>query len=234
MPENYTYDIASSSLATGICEAKINSKEWTAAATVAAGGLSGGVSASMADGDFWDGVCNGLICAGLNHAMHLVAEGVLPDDPPGKTRQVEVSKESTENEGGAVAAGSVTLIGGAAGQSVKVLDLSERSRLFKISKWSNKLGRWGVRVNAIHNYNEARKGNISYTSATVRTTMSAVEAVLEKIPYAGPIISISVTAYDIGGGFENNIYNVSDDWFLNLFDINKSSVPQSHGASGMW
>ena len=27
----------------------------------------------MAGGDFWDGVCNGLICAGLNHAMHWVA-----------------------------------------------------------------------------------------------------------------------------------------------------------------
>ena len=45
MPESYTYDIACS-------------------------GLSGGVTSSMAGGDFWDGVCNGLICAGLNHAMH--------------------------------------------------------------------------------------------------------------------------------------------------------------------
>ncbi len=49
---------------------------WTTAAMIAAGGLSGGVSASMAGGDFWDGVCNGLICAGLNHALHWVAEGV--------------------------------------------------------------------------------------------------------------------------------------------------------------
>ena len=29
----------------------------------------------MAGGDFWDGVCNGIICSGLNHAMHLVVEG---------------------------------------------------------------------------------------------------------------------------------------------------------------
>ncbi len=48
---------------------------WTTAAMIAAGGLSGGVSASMAGGEFWDGLCNGLICAGLNHAMHWVAEG---------------------------------------------------------------------------------------------------------------------------------------------------------------
>lgn len=48
---------------------------WTKAAIVAAGTLSGGVTASMAGGSFWDGVCNGLICAGLNHAMHLVVGG---------------------------------------------------------------------------------------------------------------------------------------------------------------
>lgn len=42
---------------------------------VAAGTLSGGVTASMAGGSFWDGVCNGLICSGLNHALHLVVEG---------------------------------------------------------------------------------------------------------------------------------------------------------------
>lgn len=29
----------------------------------------------MAGGDFWDGLCNGLISSGLNHAMHLVVEG---------------------------------------------------------------------------------------------------------------------------------------------------------------
>lgn len=48
---------------------------WRITATIAAGGLSGGVSSSMAGGDFLDGVCNGLISSGLNHAMHLVAEG---------------------------------------------------------------------------------------------------------------------------------------------------------------
>ena len=48
---------------------------WRITVTIAAGGLSGGVASSMADGDFLDGVCNGLISSGLNHAMHLVAEG---------------------------------------------------------------------------------------------------------------------------------------------------------------
>ena len=55
---------------------------WRITATIAAGGLSGGVSSSMAGGDFWDGLCNGLITAGLNHAMHLVAENTIPGNPP--------------------------------------------------------------------------------------------------------------------------------------------------------
>ena len=87
MPESYTYHIACSSLAAsgavssaissvtaGICKVKMLSKGWTRVAMVAAGGLSGSVASSMADGDFLDGVCNGLISSGLNHAMHLVAD----------------------------------------------------------------------------------------------------------------------------------------------------------------
>ncbi len=42
-------------------------------AMIAAGGLAGGVSSSIAGGEFIDGLCNGLICAGLNHALHYVA-----------------------------------------------------------------------------------------------------------------------------------------------------------------
>ena len=34
---------------------------WRITATIAAGGLSGGVTSSMAGGEFWEGVCNGLI-----------------------------------------------------------------------------------------------------------------------------------------------------------------------------
>ena len=61
------------STSTGIMTAELP-KAWQVSCMVAAGGLSGGVTSSMAGGDFWDGVCNGLICAGLNHAMHLAAD----------------------------------------------------------------------------------------------------------------------------------------------------------------
>ena len=47
----------------------------TKTAMIAGGALSGGISAKMAGGDFIDGFCNGLICAGLNHALHTVVEG---------------------------------------------------------------------------------------------------------------------------------------------------------------
>ena len=76
-----------SSATAGLCVKLGASEAWTKAAMIAAGGLAGGVSSSMAGGEFIDGLCNGLICAGLNHALHWVADGreklvkttVLPD-----------------------------------------------------------------------------------------------------------------------------------------------------------
>ncbi len=50
------------------------SVQWQRAAMIAGGALAGGVSSTIVGGNFWEGVCNGLICAGLNHAMHLVGE----------------------------------------------------------------------------------------------------------------------------------------------------------------
>ena len=63
-----------SSATAGICGLCKVPEGWTKAAMVAAGGLSGGVTASMAGGSFWDGVCNGLICSGLNHALHMITD----------------------------------------------------------------------------------------------------------------------------------------------------------------
>lgn len=59
----------------GVCELRQVPLVWAKTAMIAAGGLAGGVSSSIAGGEFIDGLCNGLICAGLNHALHLVAEG---------------------------------------------------------------------------------------------------------------------------------------------------------------
>ncbi|MGG5506200.1 MULTISPECIES: hypothetical protein [unclassified Myroides] len=41
---------------------------------IAGGGLSGGISSTIAGGDFWHGMRQGLIVSGLNHVMHMVLE----------------------------------------------------------------------------------------------------------------------------------------------------------------
>ena len=77
---NFSIGFASGAVATSIASCTGNLADklpigWKITCMVAAGGLSAGVTATMAGGNFWEGVCSGLICAGLNHAMHLVVEG---------------------------------------------------------------------------------------------------------------------------------------------------------------
>ena len=90
---------------------------WCITATIAAGGLSGGVASSMADGDFLDGVCNGLISSGLNHAMHLVAEGFLPDDPP---EEITVETSGSDQD---VMAGALVIAGALAADDASGLGI---------------------------------------------------------------------------------------------------------------
>ena len=44
------------------------------AVMIASGGLSGGISSSIAGGSFWKGVREGLITAGLNHSLHMMLD----------------------------------------------------------------------------------------------------------------------------------------------------------------
>lgn len=62
---------ASSLVATGMGSlAQGMDKLGQAIGTIGGGALAGGVGASVAGGDFWDGFRNGAISAGLNHAVH--------------------------------------------------------------------------------------------------------------------------------------------------------------------
>jgi hypothetical protein len=45
------------------------------AVMIASGGLSGGISSSIAGGSFWKGVREGLITSGLNHSLHMMLDG---------------------------------------------------------------------------------------------------------------------------------------------------------------
>ena len=108
---------------------------WRITVTIAAGGLSGGVTSTMAGGDFWDGLCNGLISSGLNHAMHLVVEGLSPDDPPGGKGTIKKASSLSPEENLEVA-GDVATVGG-----LWAAIESERhySELFK--RWMDKNGK---------------------------------------------------------------------------------------------
>ena len=59
---------------TGVCRLCQETDVWDKTVMLAFGSLSRSVSSTMAGGSFWDGVCNGLICSGLNHALHYVAD----------------------------------------------------------------------------------------------------------------------------------------------------------------
>ena len=84
--------------------------------------------------------------------------------------------------------------------------------LGRISKGSKVLGAVGLTINFGSTYVQIKNGYISWQEGVVRFGMSVAELGLAKIPYVGPILSIGVTAYDIGGGFDNNLYN-TDNWW---------------------
>lgn len=197
MPESYTYHIACSGLAAsgavssgissltvGICEAAKVSEAWTKRVMVAAGGLSGGAASKIAGGDFWDGLCNGLICVGLNHAMHLVAEGVLPDDPPEKEKGSGIGKAAAG--AGAATASKLyyskkykTWMGknfkiykqtwggnGATGGKLKFAS--------KVSKWFDGIGKGLGAHNAYQIYKGYRNGDINFSTLAVEEISNTI------------------------------------------------------------
>ena len=58
--------------------------------TIGGGAFAGGVGASIAGGDFWDGFRNGAISAGLNHAVHagVFGKGLAIAAVTGRTRHL--------------------------------------------------------------------------------------------------------------------------------------------------
>ena len=122
----------------GACDLKKVPAVWAKAAMIAAGGIAGGVSSKIAGGEFIDGFCNGLISAGLNHAMHWVAKNVTgPDDPPGKqntrasTGNKNVAKLKEDlMKGGQAGGGVATAVNGA----------SELSKMTRLAQFSKSLG----------------------------------------------------------------------------------------------
>ena len=169
---------------------------WRITATIAAGGLSGGVTSTMAGGDFWDGLCNGLITAGLNHAMHLVAEGVLPDDPPkGKASSNDVSAD--ENNLG---------LGIGFANAVGTNGLKELSEIWKNPQKASRAQKEIIQKKA-YSIQKAQKAN--GVSQSVKEIKFARGTQIGKLGrYGGTAVGIGIEAFDIGLNREINSSNL--------------------------
>ena len=191
------------STSTGIMTAELP-KAWQVSCMVAAGGLSGGVTSTMAGGDFWDGVCNGLICAGLNHAMHLAAETMVgPDDPPDSKKNKVEKTQNTTNKIGTVG----TLFNGAL--KITKEATGGLNGFFKtFARTCNTLTGAAIVSNGVINWMKYRNGEIDLYSMCARDGMTLLEFATSIIPFGiGTVPSITLTAYDIEGGFEQTLYN---------------------------
>ena len=191
---------------------------WRITATIAAGALSGGVTSTMAGGDFWDGVCNGLICAGLNHAMHLAcaagenavkkarASSVQPDDPPGANKEQDNTQSAI-----ATVSGIDTGVDAALEFSSFVKTNPEFAKIwFSVEKFAKGIGITCSLTNFGVSFYRAFTGQISWNVFSLQTGVSLVELGLNAIPVVGPVLSTALTSFDAGGGFDNTLYN--DVW----------------------
>lgn len=75
---------------------KLGSSSYYEAVVLASGGLSGGISSSIAGGDFWSGARQGLITSGLNHLAHQMVEN--DDDVRINTKDKTVTVERTGDD----------------------------------------------------------------------------------------------------------------------------------------
>lgn len=113
---------------------------------------------------------------------------------------------------GGYAGGTATLVGGAAKQTNIAFNVVNEVRpLSPITKIANAgaiIGGVGFILNATNNFLQAETGVYSTQEAWIRTGVSAVEFGLAFVLYVGPILSIILVAYDLGGGFDNNLYSI--------------------------
>ena len=114
--------------------------------------------------------------------------------------------------------GVTTLIGGAA------RPFGKESSFFKnLGISCQAIGVLGIAINEADNWGKYKAKEISLYSFFARSVNLGGEYALSFIPYGiGPTLSIAVTAIDIGGGFENNIYN--EEWVKGVLNGIKEFV----------
>ena len=108
--------------------------------------------------------------------------------------------------------GMSTLIAGAAKETALAFKTPgqpiPKSPFTKISGAGTAIGIAGVVANAVYNYNQVQNGIMSSQEAWIRSGVSFAEFAVAFIPYVGPVLSVTITAYDLGGGFDNNLYSI--------------------------
>ena len=117
--------------------------------------------------------------------------------------------------------GVATLIGGAA------KPFGKESSFFKnLGISCQAISILGMAINEADNWRKYKAEEISLYSFFARSVNLGGEYALSFIPYGiGPTLSITVAAIDIGGGFENNIYN--EEWVKGVLDgIKEFTIPK--------
>ena len=106
-----------------------------------------------------------------------------------------------------------TIIGKAAEWTSAISAGSKEASVFeKIATHSTILGIVGVGINIGCTTYQIYYGEIPKHEGLVRMGMTGVEFGLSFVPYVGPLLSIGLTAYDIGGGFDDNLYKTENWW----------------------
>lgn len=137
------------------------------------------------------------------------------DDDKNKKKNGDKSKQAKDAMN--YKNGVATLVGGAA----KNVDFSI------ISNSCSALSIVGIIYNVSNNYTSYDKGEITFYSFCARTNNSIGEYALTIIPHGiGIIPSVVITAVDISGGFDNNIYN--EEWMKGVLNEIKDFVTPKH------
>ena len=126
------------------------------------------------------------------------------DDDKNKKKNGDKSKQAKDAMN--YTNGVATLVGGAA------KNVSKESSFFKFfGVGCQVISYTGLVINAYNNWNKYDNSEITLYSFVARNVNSVGELALTYIPYGiGVPFSITITAVDICGGFDNNIYN--EEW----------------------
>jgi RHS repeat-associated protein len=169
------------------------------AVLIASGGLSGGIASTIAGGNFWDGMRQGLITSGLNHLAHEVSSGfggedenTNENDPPNKYKRFFANKlneaQNSYNKskiglrqifnGAEITGGTMEIAGSLGAIFTDGATLSIAAEGFKISTF-------GTAGNVIMDIIEGQYDSAFYRTAKFGVTFGMGKAIEKGVSFAG-------------------------------------------------